>query len=210
MDGLRSNIAALKELLTIIYGVAVATIVESAIELAGEFEKPRMKPAPFDTPGAAGFLALGIAFVMLTVRFFHGNIRSLDDDGGAPDRLPLVAKVGQAGTLIAIVTQGAILGSLGKLLRDPELLWYGLWALFIADIALVAVDWVSRQELPQRPKAVWIALTLFSLLSLEAQRVMEAPFCYTIVALIVLSTVVDYWVNWSFYFPAVPEPPAAT
>src|SRR4029077_5025461 len=80
MDRQASSFGALKELLTIIMGISIGNIVIAASELALGTKIAPAGKVPFETPSQSGYAALGLSLILLAVRFFHGNIRALDED----------------------------------------------------------------------------------------------------------------------------------
>jgi hypothetical protein len=80
MDRLASGFGALKELLTIIMGVAIGNIVIAATELTLGTKVIPAGKVPFETPSHTGYAALGLSLILIAVRFFHGNVRALDED----------------------------------------------------------------------------------------------------------------------------------
>ena len=184
---------AFKDLLTIVYGLAVTTIIGSTLDPLVHTQTPKLAQTGVMNTTLGNHILLGVSFTLVTLRFFHGN--SLDLASHASQQ-----RVVAALTLIAIAAQGVILSAIGTLLlADQSSLWYAAFGLFLADIILDAVG-SAVEELPRR-RRVWSLLAALSLTILFLQRVFSLPFEQTIIYMLLATTIVDYLSNLDFYFP---------
>lgn len=193
MTRLESGIKAIREVIPIIMGVAIANIVTATVSL--QFGKTAIAPVklPFAVPSKHGLFALGIMLTLLAVRFYHGNVRALDEEA-APS--PFLEALG----LLVLVVEGSIFAAFGLLLEHPEALWGTLFILSFLDLLFFCVERAVASGL-SRHKRNWFLLNLVTLCAMCAQYFLFLPYTRMLVAIFLIATVLDYSVNWQFYFP---------
>lgn len=195
MNALESSYKALKNLVTIIMGIAILnTVNESFVHL-------------FDNKHGANekleFVFLGLSLTFLTFRFYHGNIRTLDASmEGTLEAYR--SSFGRFLDLITILFQGCLFSIIGLMLRSDafshESLVKLLLFIFASDLLLVAIEAIFASLSTVRKG--WVLLNVVAAAWLGAGLLFTMPLTQTIISAVLLTSLAEYFFNWDFYFKA--------
>lgn len=189
------------------YSVVVAIALTSALsKLVGLVEQPR------STAEIIQIAALTTAFLSTIVPFYHGMERHLYEThrvlpalGVGGRRFPLLADI------FVFMIEGGILFAMGRQL-DNAIGFLSLWsALLIVDVVWSALVWFVQKG----PRPFWtlnnvtwlvLAWVAWFVLPLIAEdfgfsRAQPLVLSLTIAGLEIGRSIVDYMMNWRFYFP---------
>lgn len=179
MDRVASGFGALKELVAIIMGIAVGSIVITSGELALGIKNIGPAPErPFQAPSPVGFVVLGASLVITAVRFYHGNVRAIDDDYSLNPDDPSESIVGRHGAdlqeKLGRLENEAVSGRYGRLkikiqewkLREMigGLVWVQAFDFLV--VLIQGSTFAAFGLLLQRPKFLWCALFLLCITDL--------------------------------------------
>lgn len=199
-----SAITSLKEIVTIVAGLAITNAVLQLLA----------------TDGALRTRGIGVTAVLLfilvilnIIRFHHGNIRHLDstytrERGRVPvGDLKNQARRNTAIDFFVIFSQALSLVVLSFLLHDASLFFYVFAGLIAIDIFwYLGVYNLASDEATFRHQKRWTlnnVTTLVGLLILfaTASRLPGDWFPLSVITLLALNTVADFVISWAFYFP---------
>ena len=181
---------AVKELITIVMCLAAANVVT-------EFARNTQK-----TPAGYGLLA---AMLLSVVRFYHGNVLSVDRHAAEGVPLPVT----QAVTFFVVMAQSFLFSFVPYYFDRPVVLFRLIGAVFLLDIVwnvphMIRTPWKINRD---RPETVWAGLAVFGGLVIGFSKLFNLERVPTIVGILIVAGVLDYVVNSKLYFPS--EAPAA-
>lgn len=200
MRSLESSFDALKQLISIIMGIAIGNVmIESFKHLfhAHVSSDPLLAHLKI---GNVDYLMLGFSLTLLAVRFYHGNIRTLDEAAEVQSSEYESSSLGRFLDFVAIILQGSIFSVLGMTLENRETLWITLLLLLLSDVFLAATGFLTLGKLSHERQR-WVFINLFSVIMLSAGKLFNLPFMPFVILTLVVGSVVDYLLNWDFYFP---------
>jgi hypothetical protein len=156
---------------------------------------------------------LFLSFLSTIVPFFHGMNRHLDEVY-AFDRIP--SSLGgslpppRPGSILldlfVFVVEASLLFLLAAAIADAESFVLICSILLAVDCAWAFTTWL----LTKSPVLKWALINLIAspfLFFAKGLGALSPPLLLTSVTIILVSrTVVDYWINWSFYLPATRSP----
>lgn len=205
-----SAASSLKEIVTIVCGLAAAGAVANLLAAArgseGQIVPDRL---------GWGELALFSALILLIARFYHGNVRHLDEEyeGGVGRAFVKLRIPGSSARITAdffvILTQSLMLASLGYLLRDPVYFGYVIVALLALDALWFFFFHTPLDSHAERSKhwalnnivfAAILAITLYFSGRLEELNQSALPAAISL--LILVNSTLDFVNQRSFYFPS--------
>lgn len=210
------KVVALQGFLTIVMGIALTNVVEQFL-VQHKIYSPSTPSDPVEAALLPGFdeLILLSSIVLLLIRFYHGNMYSLNDIAAKLDAGD-VGKRNLATSWLIVVFQGLVFSAIGFFCRNTEYLCKGILVLFGVDFAW-GILWVlselnSHQRSPVTSLFVghpegylfrWAAINLLGGLALYIGLTFGKNYLPQIVsATIILTSVIDYWLNRDFYFQA--------
>lgn len=202
--GVSSTIASLKNIVTIVAGLAITNAIISLFVVNNV--------ADFTSATPKTFLLFAI-FLLNIIRFHHGNMRHLDTTyTPEPGKVGLThSPVGSAGKtaldFFVIFFQTVGFAVLSFLLRQSS-------EFVVLFTSLIAIDvlWFlgvhgmvtdPSSFLHQKKWTINNVVTLLALLILIASsaNLGDTVYFYLCFGCILLNTVVDFWISWAFYFP---------
>jgi len=165
-----------------------------------------------------------LAILVLIIRFFHGNIRILEEADKSVGNPQAGIRIGQWIDFLVITSQGLAFCALGHFIKDAvNLRWIVIWILSM-DVIWILISLfspkiservTSKEVKPFVQKMAGlnflslIILLLFQLLYIEQELgVMPAGIIFSLV--IIGGSVADYSLNRKFYFPPADKPKEAT
>jgi hypothetical protein len=194
VDRLRRSIQAFERLHAVIVGFAlttgVRTFAEPWLSTHGTF------------PHVPSGLFLFIAFLSTLIPFFHGATRHLELVHLSPGMTT------RRGLLmfdyIMLFLEGGIFVLLGMAILSPDHFLEILYGLLIVDSFWAMVTWAFFRDSTYLLK--FLALNVFALVGLELVHLKLIPSAWPLVlaAGATVRTIVDYAMNWNFFFD-VPE-----
>ena len=205
-EALASSINSLKEVVTIVTGVTIATAIVTFLT-GGTFSV--IKPiVEIEITSAVFFLLM----ITNLIRFYHGNMRHLDDayqthvspggKGGIPKR--------HLGLDFVVVYAESVLFAIMSFFLSKPAEFIGIFTVLL----FLDVIWVlASSQFPLKRQAFtyqkyWAlnnVVTVIVLLLATAYAVGLAAEIYVWLVAVVLwaNTIVDFRINWEFYFPNV-------
>lgn len=212
------KVVALQGFLTIVMGIALTNIVEQFLVqhrmyVALGINGSGGNAGP-EFPGAEEVILL-FAVVFLLVRFYHGNMYSLNDIAAKLDS-GQVSKRNLATSWLVVVFQGLVFSAIGFFCKNTEFLCLGILTLFGVDFAW-GVIWVIAEINSHRRTPVaglfsnhpegylfkWAGINLAGGLALYIGLTFAKAYLPWVVSVIIFVTsLADYWVNRDFYFQA--------
>jgi hypothetical protein len=198
MSRIELGVQAIKELVSIIMGIAVANIVTATVGIT--LLKVTATSSHFVTPSGRGFLAIGGALVMLVTRFYHGNVRAIDEEwqggGVGGDNVSVVEFL----ELAVVMVEGSLFAAFGLLLERPDFLWGALFGLFSLDVVFGLLGFWAKSAMT-RPKKIWLVLNGLTIAGLTCLYLYHLSFARMVVGIVGVSTLLDYTLNWNLFFP---------
>lgn len=187
------TVDALQRVYGMVIALALTTAVKVVIEAVG-----LIAPKPQTGAETSQTAVLFGAFLMTLVVFYHGMNRHLDDtfvigENAVESRLPLLVDI------FVFLLEGALLVAMAYAIPAPETflhVWTGLlaidilWGLYVYVIVerTAPAKWVLNNAIFLAAAwVVWLRIAPGQAIALGTVEM--------------LRSVVDYRINWSFYFP---------
>lgn len=145
-------------------------------------------------------ILLFITFLSTVVVFYHGMNRHLDDTfvigpRTIPHRLPLLFDI------FVFLVEGCLLVAMGSAINSPRVFFYTWTGLLVVDILWGLIVFLVVRN---RAHLRWIANNIVHVGIAWLFWLVLFPRNVVYVAVIeILRTVIDYALNWPFYFPTV-------
>jgi hypothetical protein len=191
----------LASLYTVIIGVSLSSSIYQLID-------PAKGITSISLPSFLSFLG----FVFLVFPFYHGAMRHLDSTymNGAGAQIRDYALLAD---FLLLFAHGVLFVVVSMLLKQPR-----EFLLFIAGVLAVDVFWgflahlAFSRERVDKPETAWAWINLITVIVLimfyylEKQTFKWLPdeevgYCGTILAVLFVRSLVDYKLNWKFYYP---------
>jgi hypothetical protein len=188
------TVDALQRAYAIVIVLALTTGVKLLIEVTG-FSQSTGGAHPAVLPTVLLF----IAFVLTLVVFYHGMNRHLDDTfvtGTKKIQRPLLLLI----DIFVFLVEAALLVVMANSISNPSAFLYSWSALLAVDIlwGLFVYLFVRRV-----PPAKWVANNAFFLVIAWILWLFFFPQNAILIAVVEIArNVVDYQLNWRFYFPS--------
>jgi hypothetical protein len=201
MKALESSFSALKELITIIMCIAIGNIMIESFKhmfMTNKSSKPLLGLNIINID----YLLLGFSLTLLAARFYHGNIRTLDEAAEMQCKIDENSSLGRFFDFVAIIIQGSIFSGIGIILGNRDALFITLLSLLFSDIMLVATGFMAFGKLTIERNR-WVFINIFSIIMLIAVELFNLPFMISVYLTLIVGSVIDYLLNWSFYFPNI-------
>jgi hypothetical protein len=196
----RSAVGSLKEIVVILTGLtityAITIVVKDMTNPVGVFDK---------TIHASLFVFL----VLNIVRFYHGNMRLLDDEyiASKPQGSPRVTR-NLALDFFTVMLTSISFAVMGTFVSDPWRFFNALLFILVIDVfwALVYIVTPNLEHLKiQRRWLINNILYAFVIIvfNLVLEEEFHSIFLSTCVLMLagLVSTMYDYYCSWEFYFP---------
>lgn len=187
------TVDALQRVYAMVIALALITAVTLLIEVIGVIKSSKGAQAEF-VPTALMF----IAFLSTLVSFYHGMNRHLDDtfvigDQTSPHRLPLLVDI------FVFLVEAGLLVVMANTINSPKTFLYAWSVLLAIDIVWgLFVYLLVKRVAPAR----WVANNFAFLALAWICWLFFFPQNVILIAVVeVLRSVIDYWLNWHFYFP---------
>lgn len=197
LAAVQSNIRVLQEFMTIIMGIALANLVfQFVIRSVVDIELGKLRDF---NPRAGGMF---LAMTVLSIRFFHGNMRALDDVYMTSDSADSVHRWMELTDFFVLIGQGLIFCAIGFLLETLDGIFWCLVIMFSLDVVfgLVPIFFGSTRIL-ERGRRTWFFLGLVSLVALGVIKLFGLYLFWALVGISGFTTVLDYLINAEIYFP---------
>lgn len=192
-----SAISSLKELVVILSGITITVAITTVAETMRT-----------QTVGSPWMFALFTVLILNVVRFYHGNMRLLDDSYLDADR---VVRRNIVVDFVVIFTTSVLFAAMGAFLNRADLFYTCFLSILVIDIiwALLALASNNQDELQiqQRWLLNNLVFTVFVVLatlgSFQYPGVMTPDVTAGIVLVcLMLNTLIDFFVSRNFYFPS--------
>jgi len=139
-----------------------------------------------------------IALLLFVVRFYHGNVLNIDyhsEVQGIPK------SVTQGITFFVVLGQSFMFTFVPYFFHEELRLTYLLIFVFVLDVLWSVPVLIWSRDLHGKHEKVWACLAILGCGLFAMRLVFATDFRLTIVGILYVTSILDYGLNWSFYFP---------
>lgn len=204
-EGARANVKTLQGFIGILMGVGLANLVREFIT------RNKLNDGTLIWSLGPGPLLLVAAGLSVFVRFYHGNMRIMEELYQPGTEHTTTVRVTQMGDWVVTLSQAIILAALGLFVTQPVNYQWLIVFVYLIDITWLLISQFGRSrgdDLTTTIAKRWAAINGLSLVLLavvqgmyllQAINVGKSEICFA--AIIIIGAVVDYVLNGKFYFP---------
>jgi hypothetical protein len=181
---------ATKELISIVMALAATNIISQFVAIHAQ-------RGDYSVPDRTDYALLG-ALLLFAVRFYHGNVLNIDYHLATDSKSHPVAR-GIA--FFVVLSQSFILTFIPYFFRNLSDAMVLILLIFVADFL-----WLSQHFHTQAPashEVTWSVLAGLGGFLFGAKFLFQMNEKWTIVLMLVVTSALDYAMNWSFYFPSI-------
>jgi len=210
-DGTKANVKTLQGFVGILMGIGLTNLVREFVMTNRLNETVLLKDLDL------GSILLVIAGISVFVRFYHGNMRIMEELYQHGDAGAMSMRLTPLMDWVVTVSQAAILAALGLFVRNRVNFQWLILGVYTIDVIWLILSGLG----PIRTDAVtaigrkWAAINGLSFFVLAIigglywnEMITSNASGIYFGGVVVLGGVVDYWLNHSFYFPS--DTPTAT
>jgi hypothetical protein len=196
-EKIKSSISSLKEIVILLNGI---TLTFSITTLISKLRNP------IDLVSSAETATLFLLFVLSVIRFYHGNMRLLDDlyitpaNANPPNR-------NLALDFSAVLGVSTIFGAMGDFIGNCRMYFLCFLSILTIDIlwAVICLQVDDIDTLKQQK--AWtinnIVFVFIIILLIAVPHPYDVWARYLLIVGGFITTGVDFWWSWEFYFPRV-------
>jgi len=181
--------SATKELISIVMALAATNIITQFVAIHAQGNG-------YSVPDPTDYALLG-ALLLFAVRFYHGNVLNIDYHLATDSKSHAVTR-GIA--FFVVLSQSFILTFIPYSLRNMPNAIFLIVIIFATDFL-----WLGQHfhtQAPSKHEANWAILAGVGGFLFGARYMFQMSEKWTIVVMLALTSVLDYAINWSFYFPS--------